>query len=232
MRKIFGPYLVDEDADLVGVVEGVAGDVIAPVDDEHAAIEHAREALGEHAAGKAGADHEDVERLSHAGRDSALLVHATIIVAIRAARDRLYPRRILEIPIDRPPHAFCKRHRRLPTELAADLAGVDGIASIVTGPVFDERDEAPTRGAAHERAEPGIEQITEGLDDGQVLALAVAADVVGLAEPAARQHLEAGGAVVGDVEPVADVLAVAVDGQARAFAGVVPMMSGMSFSGN
>ena len=63
----------------------------------------------------------------------------------------------------------------LPTEFALDLAGVDGVAPVVAGPVPDQVE--------------GVLRLAEGaqdgLDDLAVALLAVGADEVGLADPAA-----------------------------------------------
>ena len=52
---------VDEDAGVVVAVVGVAADVRALVDDQHAQAQLAGEPLRQHAAGEAGADDEVVE---------------------------------------------------------------------------------------------------------------------------------------------------------------------------
>ena len=67
-------------------------------------------------------------------------------------------------------------------------------------------------------------------DDLDVLALLAAADVVGLARRALAQHELDPGAVILDVEPVADLAAVAVDRQRLALERVRDN-SGISFSG-
>ncbi len=65
-----------------------------------------------------------------------------------------------------------------------------------------------------------VEKGAEGVDDVEVGALVVAADVVGFADAAALEHGAEGAAVVEDEEPVADLLAVAVDRQRLALEGV------------
>ena len=59
------PVLVDQDAVVVVVVVGVAADVVAPVDDEHALPELRRQALGHHRAGEAGPDDQHVAAPAH-----------------------------------------------------------------------------------------------------------------------------------------------------------------------
>src|SRR5690606_40216999 len=105
----------------------------------------------------------------------------------------------------------------MPAELAFDLAGVDGVAAVVAGAVGDEGDElAPARS----RGAHLVEQVADGLDDLEVRALVAAADVVGLAGLALFGDESEGLAMVADVEPVADVLAVAVDGERLPLDGV------------
>ena len=57
--------------------------------------------------------------------------------AILAALHPLDPAGIVQIPLDRPPQAGLEIVLRLPAQLAADLAGVDGVAAVVAGPVLD-----------------------------------------------------------------------------------------------
>jgi hypothetical protein len=65
------PILVDQHARFVEMIVGVAGDVRALVDDEHARVVLAGEPLGEHRAGKAGADDEIVVLLLAGAGDEA-----------------------------------------------------------------------------------------------------------------------------------------------------------------
>ena len=51
---------MDQHAVRVVVVEGVAGDVLAAIDHEHAQAANARDPLGHDGSGKTGADDEDV----------------------------------------------------------------------------------------------------------------------------------------------------------------------------
>ena len=90
---------------------------------------------------------------------------------------------------------------RLPAELAAELGAVDGVAAVVA------------RSVAHPvevvlRAAEGAQDLAQ---DGQVVALAVGADQVGLPYAAAGEDAPDGAGVVLGVDPVADVPAVAVE---------------------
>src|SRR6185437_14071289 len=126
-------------------------------------------------------------------------------------------------------HSFWTYHSKVPrspeAQLALDLPAVDRVAAIVPGTVFDELDEArgfttPRRGAA---GEPGTEAPVipkglvghgaEGLHQLQVLTLDATTDVVDLPGPALLQDQVDAAAVVADVQPVADVAAIAIDGQ-------------------
>ena len=89
----------------------------------------------------------------------------------------------------------------LPAQLAAELGRVDGVAPVVAGAVADP---VEVVGIAAE----GAQDLAQ---DGQVVALAVGADEVGLADAAASEDAPHGGAVVLGVDPVADVAAVAVE---------------------
>ena len=85
----------------------------------------------------------------------------------------------------------------------AQLVGGERVAAVVAGAVGDVLDQRLV----------GAGQLDHPLDHLDVLALVGAADVVGLAGPALHQHRVDAAAEVLDVEPVADLLAVAVDRQ-------------------
>lgn len=133
--------------------------------------------------------------------DGALIVHALVVGLVIAADDAHPPVAVLEVPFDRLLDAVLKFRLRFPAELRVDLRRVDGVAAVVALAVGDVLDEI--FGLA--------ELLEDGLDDIDVGALIVAADVVDLADAALLQDQVDGMAVVLDVEPVADVLAVAID---------------------
>lgn len=135
--------------------------------------------------------------------DGALVVHALVVGLVVAADDAHPPVAVLEVPLDRLLDAVLEFRLRLPAELRVDLRRVDGVAAVVALAVGDVLDEV--FGLA--------ELLEDGLDDVDVGALIVAADVVDLADAALLQDQVDGMAVILDVEPVADVLAVAVDRQ-------------------
>ena len=82
----------------------------------------------------------------------------------------------------------------------------------MAGAVLDVGDLFLVRLAVGARAEL-VEDGAQGMDDVEVGLFVPAADVVNLARPARFEDTADGAAVVRDVEPVADLLAVAVDGQ-------------------
>ena len=91
--------------------------------------------------------------------------------------------------------------RRPPAELGLQLGGVDGVAAVVAGAVGDP---VEVLGVA-----------PHGLQDhaqhGDVVLLAICADEVGLPHLALREDVPDGRGVVLGVDPVADVLAAAVE---------------------
>lgn len=88
-----------------------------------------------------------------------------------------------------------------PAQLAPELGAVDGVAAVVAGAVGDPVEVlgVATHGL-HDHAQ-----------DGDVVLLAVGADEVGLPHAALGEDVPHGGAVVLGVDPVADVLAAAVE---------------------
>src|SRR5439155_18537252 len=57
----------------------------------------------------------------------------------RARLERLPPRTMRLVPIDRLSQALVEQDRRRPAELAPDLRGVEKVATIVTGTVGNDR---------------------------------------------------------------------------------------------
>ena len=136
-------------------------------------------------------------------QDLFLAVHILVIMLIITIDDMLPPSLMLEVPLDRLFDAVLELRLRLPAKFRVDLRRVDGVAAVVALAVGDVLDEV--FGLA--------ELLEDGLDDVDVGALIVATDVVDLADAALLQDQVDGMAVVLDIEPVADVLAVAVNRQ-------------------
>lgn len=131
----------------------------------------------------------------------------------------LDPLGVGEIPLDGLAEAGLETLLREPVELALDLAGVDGVAAVVAGAILHVSDELRVR-AMRRVGDKLIQQRAEGVDNVDVGALVVAADVVALADVALLERRDDSAAVVLNIEPVADLLAVAVDRQRLALKGV------------
>ena len=91
--------------------------------------------------------------------------------------------------------------RRPPAELALELRAVDGVAAVVAGAVGDP---VEVLGVAPHR-------LQDHAQDRDVVPLAVGADEVGLPHAAPGEDVPDGAGVVLGVDPVADVLAAAVE---------------------
>ena len=76
-------------------------------------------------------------------------------------------------------------------------------------PIRHEGDEAPAR--AGWRGKCLVEKVRNGLDYGKVRALVAATDIVGLSHAAPGEDELKGTCMVLDMEPVADILATAVN---------------------
>lgn len=96
-----------------------------------------------------------------------------------------------------------------PAEFAVNLRGVNRVAAVVAGAVFHEGNEL-ARTAAELRGE-FINEVADEFHDAEVGPFVVAADAVGLASAPAQEGLPEGLRVVGHVEPVAHVHAVAIN---------------------
>ena len=130
-----------------------------------------------------------------------------------------HPLGVVQIPLNGFADAGFERFGRLPTQFGFELAGVDGVAAVVTRAVGDVGDLCGV-GAAVGFGTQLIQQGTHGVDDVDVGLFVPAADVVGFTKAADFEHAADGAAVVFDVEPIADLHAVAVHGQGFACQGV------------
>ena len=101
--------------------------------------------------------------------------------------------------------------RRVPGQRGAGISRIDLIAEIVARPVAHEMDQARARAAGVRR--DAVELGTDRVHHIDVAARLASADGVGPARRAAFDDAEQGGGVVLDVEPVARLAAIAVDGQ-------------------
>ena len=115
---------------------------------------------------------------------------------------RAPPGLVGDVPVDGGPEALGEVGvGRPPAELALELRAVDGVAAVVAGAVGDP---VEVLGVAPH----GLQDHAE---HGDVVLLAICADEVGLPHAALREDVPDGRGVVLGVDPVADVLALAVE---------------------
>src|ERR1700674_3251130 len=129
--------------------------------------------------------------------------------AIAAARDITDPVFVFKIPADRFSDAGLKRLQRMPVQFPLDFAGVHRVAAVVAGSVLDERDELAVWNGSVVRAQ-FVQQFANGPDNIEVPFFTLPTDVVGFSDAAVGEHGTNGAAVILDVEPVANVFAVAI----------------------
>ena len=135
-------------------------------------------------------------------RRDAVLLALCAVAGLGGLLGRAPPGLVGHVPVDRLLQPLGEVGvGRPPAELALELGGVDGVAAVVAGAVGDPVEVLGV--AAH------------GLQDhaqhGDVVPLAVGADEVGLPRAALGQDVPDGTGVVLGVDPVADVLAAAVE---------------------
>ena len=123
----------------------------------------------------------------------------------------LHPLGVGQVPLDGFADAGVKGFGGLPAQLGFELAGVDGVAPVVARAVGDVGDLAGVRAAIGLGAH-FIEQPTDGLHDLDVGLFVPAAHVVDLAQATGFEHTANRAAVVLDVEPIADLHAIAING--------------------
>ena len=139
-----------------------------------------------------------------------ILVHFLVVLLVVAAGDVLHPLLVIEVPVDGQDDALLERGLRIPAQIVLDLGGVDAIAAVMAQTVGNVLDEVFADAVILQAV---VQLLDDGLDDEDVGALVVAADVVDLADLAAVADHINGLAVVLNVQPVADLHTVTVDGQ-------------------
>src|SRR4051794_14787843 len=140
--------------------------------------------------------------LRSGGAAEPAAVVALVVLAVLAAADRRPPPLVLAVPVDRLGEPLLEAAARLPAELA-HLVGRQAVATVVPGPVGHVLDQRLVAAGQREDASHHVD----------VRRLVRAADVVDLArQPVAEHRVDRAGEVL-DVEPVAHLATVAVDGQ-------------------
>ena len=135
-------------------------------------------------------------------RRDAVLLALCAVARLGGLLGRAPPGLVLDVPVDGGLEALGEVGvRRPPAQLALQLGRVDGVAAVVAGAVGDP---VEVLGVAAQRLE-------DHAQDRDVVLLAVGADEVGLPHAALGEDVPDGRGVVLGVDPVADVLAAAVE---------------------
>ena len=135
-------------------------------------------------------------------RQDAVLLALCAVARLGGLLGRAPPGLVLDVPVDGGLEALGEVGvRRPPAELALELRGVDGVAAVVSGAVGDP---VEVLGVLSHRLE-------DHAQDRDVVLLAIGADEVGLPHAALGEDVPDGRGVVLCVDPVADVLAAAVE---------------------
>ena len=135
-------------------------------------------------------------------RRDAVLLPLGAIACLGGLLGRAPPGLVGNVPVDRLPQALGEVGvYRPPAELALELRGVDGVAAVVAGAVGDPVEVLGVLSHC----------LQDHAEHGDVVLLPVGADEVGLPHAALGEDVPHRGAVVLGVDPVADVLATAVE---------------------
>lgn len=73
---------------------------------------------------------------------STVFVHLAVILLIFSVEDMAPPFFVLQIPADRAVDSFVESGFRLPTEIATDLCGIDGVSPIMPRAISDKTNQA------------------------------------------------------------------------------------------
>ena len=147
------------------------------------------------------------------------LIHFLVILFIFAGSDVVHPGLVVEVPADGALDAFLELEAGLPTQLALQLGTVDGIAQVVPGAVGHIGDEVHI--LPFLAPKQPVHRLNHHPDEVDVLPLVEAADVVRVGHLALMENEVDGAGVVFHIQPVAHILALAIDGQRLAVADIV-----------
>ena len=135
-------------------------------------------------------------------RRNAVLLALCAVAGLGGLLGGAPPGLVGDVPVDGPLEPLGEVGvGRPPAQLAPELGGVDGVAAVVAGAVGDP---VEVLGVLPHR-------LQDHAQDRDVVPLAVGADEVGLPHPALGEDVPDGRGVVLGVDPVADVLAAAVE---------------------
>src|SRR5439155_3434299 len=139
------------------------------------------------------------------------------------------PTFLLNIPANGLPQAALEIDAASIAQFAGKFCGVDRVAMIMAWPVGHVGDKRAatgprsrrtgwkTRGEARIGGESVVEHVADQADDVTVVAFIAAADVIGFPNAAPLDHRHQRITMVGDVQPVTNVGAVAIDRQRLSF---------------
>ena len=104
-----------------------------------------------------------------------ILVHFLVVFLIVAAGDVLHPLLVVEVPVDGQDDALLEGSLGVPAQIVLDLGGVDAVAAVVAQTVGNVLDQILADAVVLQAV---VQLLDDGLDDEDVGALVVAADIV------------------------------------------------------
>ena len=146
-------------------------------------------------------------------------IHIIVIFLILTRSNVIHPLLVVEVPAHGLFDALLELERGLPTKLFLEFRRVDSIPRIVARTVGNVGNQA-------QRVALGVTQnavhgLNHNLDEVDVFPLIEAANVVGFSHFALVENKVNCAGVVFDIEPIAHILALAIDGQGFALADIV-----------
>jgi len=148
-------------------------------------------------------------RTSHKNLHLTVPVHFFVILFVITAGDVVQPFLVVEVPAHGLLDAFLKLQGRFPAQFLLELGGVDRVAGVVAQAVCHVGDEVHV--LAFGAAEQPIHRLDNDLDNVDVLPFVEATDVISFSNlSVVEYHVNRAGMVFHE-EPVAHVLALAVN---------------------
>src|SRR6267154_2875771 len=135
---------------------------------------------------------------------------------VAAARDIASPVFVFEIPTHGLAHSALKCFPGTPAQLALNLTRVHGVTAVMAGTVLHKCDQAATRSPA--ASCHFVYTVANGLDNLDIALLVPAANVVSLSHSSSIQDDCNRFAMVLHIQPVANVLAIPINGKRLAVA--------------
>ncbi len=126
----------------------------------------------------------------------------------------LAPVEMVQVPLYGLAQAASKGFPRRPAQFAFELAGIDGVASIMAWSIFDKADQLGIGASITSMlGRQFVEQRTDAVHHLQIALLIVPADGIGFADGTAHEYGQQGLHMVVDIQPVAHLKAIAIDRQ-------------------